>query len=142
MMRKYALNQGSKLLRKLVFHLNRAALLHDPDSIHDVRVAIRRFQQFLSVFEQFVPRGKAKKIRRQLREVMELSGEVRNPDIASALLHHLQALRELPADLIIPPRLELSEASFSQAAELTSKSRTPTEALRQLMTGRRPRGRS
>ncbi|PYT21472.1 MAG: hypothetical protein DMG57_38495 [Acidobacteria bacterium] len=101
MMRKYALNQGSKLLRKLVFHLNRAALLHDPDSIHDVRVAIRRFQQFLSVFEQFVPRGKAKKIRRQLREVMELSGEVRNPDIASALLkqaggaHHSQLSMKL-----------------------------------------------
>jgi CHAD domain-containing protein len=101
MMRKYALNKGSKLLRKLVFQLNRAALLHDPDSIHDVRVAIRRFQQFLRVFEQFVPRGKAKKIRRQLRGVMQLSGEVRNRDISSALLkqaggaHHSQVSKKL-----------------------------------------------
>jgi CHAD domain-containing protein len=87
MMRKYAVNQGSKLLRKVVFHLDRASSLHDPDAIHDVRVAIRRFQQFLRVFYQFVPQTKAKKIRRQLREVMNLSGGVRNLDIASALVN-------------------------------------------------------
>ena len=78
--------EGSKLLRKPVFHLNRAALSYDPDSIHDVRVAIRRFQHFLHVFEQFLNRRKEKKIHRQLREVMKLSGEVRNRDIAAALL--------------------------------------------------------
>src|SRR5690349_8266672 len=86
MMRKYALSQGSKLLRKLVFYLNRTVLSQDPNSIHDVRVAIRRFRQFLRVFKQFMPQGKAEKIRRQLRRVMQLSGDVRNRDIASALL--------------------------------------------------------
>jgi hypothetical protein len=62
--------------------------------------------------------------------------------VEQALLHHLQALRELPADLIIPPRLELSAASFAQAAALTAKPRRPTKALRTLMSGKRARGQS
>jgi CHAD domain-containing protein len=86
MMQSYATDQGTKLLRRLVFRLNRAATLHDPDSLHDLRVAIRRFQQFLRVFQQFLPPGKARKIRRELRQIMKLSGEVRNRDIASALI--------------------------------------------------------
>ena len=44
--------------------------------------------------------------------------------VEQALLHHLQALRELPADVIIPPRLELSEASFERVARLIAKPRT------------------
>ena len=62
--------------------------------------------------------------------------------VEQALLHHLQALRELPADLIIPPRLELSEASFVEAAALTAKPRKPTKALRALMSGKHTRGES
>lgn len=62
--------------------------------------------------------------------------------VEQALLHHLQALRELPSDLIIPPRLELTEPSFLQAAELASKPRRPAKALRELMTGKRRRGQS
>jgi uncharacterized protein (DUF1778 family) len=57
--------------------------------------------------------------------------------VEQALLHHLQALRELPADLIVPPRLELSEASFARAAGLIAKPRKPTKALRALMTDKR-----
>ena len=57
--------------------------------------------------------------------------------VEQALLHHLQALRELPADLIIPPRLELSEPSFARVAALTAKPRKPAKALRALMAGKR-----
>lgn len=56
--------------------------------------------------------------------------------VEQALLHHLQALRELPADIIIPPRLELSEASFAQVAELPAKARKPTKALKELVAGK------
>ena len=57
--------------------------------------------------------------------------------VEQALLHHLQALRELPSDVIIPPRLELTEASFAQVAKLASKPRRPVKALRDLMAGNR-----
>jgi len=56
--------------------------------------------------------------------------------VEQALLHHLQALRELPADIIIPPRLELSEDSFAKVAELAAKPRKPTNAVRALMAGK------
>ena len=56
--------------------------------------------------------------------------------VEEALLHHLQALRELPADIIIPPRLELSAESFEKVVELVEKPRKPTKALRALMAGK------
>ena len=61
--------------------------------------------------------------------------------VEQALLHHLKALRELPADIIIPPRLELSEASFAKVVALTAKPRKPAKALRALMSGKSPAAR-
>jgi hypothetical protein len=75
----------------------------------------------------------------QIERYADAHGVKKGALVEQALLHHLQALRELPADLIIPPRLDLSEASFAQAAKLTSKPRRPTKALRELMTGKRGR---
>ena len=54
--------------------------------------------------------------------------------VEQALQHHLQALRELPADVIIPPRIELSERAFTRVAELVAAPRQPTKAMRALMT--------
>lgn len=55
--------------------------------------------------------------------------------IESALLHHIQALEELPASVIIPPRLVVSAASGRKIAELVSRRRKPTSALVELMRG-------
>jgi hypothetical protein len=60
--------------------------------------------------------------------------------VEQALLHHLQALRELPADIIIPPRLELSDASFAQVTETLTHPRKPTKAMRELMSGKPAKG--
>ncbi len=93
-MRDYALERGALLLRRLAFQMHRAARLRDPESIHDLRVAIRRFQQCLVVFAQFFPRGRSKKIRARLHEIMQIAGEIRNRDIALELL----GKSGLPAD--------------------------------------------
>jgi hypothetical protein len=53
--------------------------------------------------------------------------------IEEALLHHLQALQELPADVIVPPRLVLSPTSFEAVAKRVERPRRPTKALRDLM---------
>jgi len=55
--------------------------------------------------------------------------------IESALLHHIQALEELPADIIIPPRLVVSAASGRKIAELVSRRQKPTSDLVELMRG-------
>jgi hypothetical protein len=55
--------------------------------------------------------------------------------IESALLHHIQALEELPAGVIIPPRLVVSAASGRKIAELVTGKRKPTRDLVELMRG-------
>jgi uncharacterized protein (DUF1778 family) len=70
---------------------------------------------------------------------VEAHGVKKGHLIEEALLHHLQALRDLPADLILPPRLVLSPESFERVAELIDKPRKPTQAMRDLMAGKKMR---
>ena len=95
MIQTYAIDQGTKLLRRLAHRLNQAASSPDPDAVHDLRVAIRRFQQFLRVFRQFLPDRTARKIRRRLRKIMKSAGEVRNRDIAAMLLRETDSRSSL-----------------------------------------------
>jgi len=55
--------------------------------------------------------------------------------IESALLHHIQALEELPASVIIPPRLVVSAAGGRNLAALVGKRQKPTIELAELMRG-------
>jgi predicted DNA-binding protein len=52
--------------------------------------------------------------------------------IEEALQHHLQALREIPEDLIIPSRLVLAEKAMAQIAKRITQQEQPTEALKAL----------
>lgn len=106
MMQRYARERASTLLRRLAFRMNRAARLRDADSIHDLRVAIRRFEQCLHIFDQFFPGHK--KIHRRLHKIMELSGEIRNRDIALDLLKQ----GGVPARSALPVRLLRERKEF------------------------------
>ena len=53
--------------------------------------------------------------------------------IEEALQHHLQALREIPEDLIIHSRLVLTGKAMAQVAERIAHEDKPTEALRTLL---------
>jgi hypothetical protein len=55
--------------------------------------------------------------------------------IEEALLHHLQALREIPEDVIIPAKLVLSEKSLTMIAEHLAADKEPSEALKALFRG-------
>jgi len=52
--------------------------------------------------------------------------------IEEALQHHLQALREIPEDLIIPARLVLTDEAMAEVAERVTQEDQPTEALKAL----------
>lgn len=92
-MREYAHERVRVLLDDAVFQMHDAARLRDPESVHKMRVAIRRFQQALRVFKQFLPGGGTRKVRRQLRKVMGIAGQLRNRDIAIELLGEGNAAR-------------------------------------------------
>lgn len=53
--------------------------------------------------------------------------------IEQALQYHLQALREIPSELMIPPRLVLNRDSFAQVVDRLERNEPPTHALRILM---------
>jgi hypothetical protein len=76
-----------------------------------------------------------------LEQYAEAHGVKKGYLVEQALLHHLQALRELPADIVIPPRLTVSSRSFEAARKLIQKPRKPTKALRDLMAGKSVDGR-
>ncbi|MDQ6708743.1 MAG: CHAD domain-containing protein [Acidobacteriota bacterium] len=93
-MQKYVHEQTATLLRRLASQAHEAASLGSEEAIHDLRVAIRRLSQCLRVFPEFFPKDAAKKIRHELREVMDAAGAVRNYDIAIELLKKSKAPAE------------------------------------------------
>jgi hypothetical protein len=64
------------------------------------------------------------------------TGVKKNHLVEEALRHHLQALRELPADVIVHPRLVLSAKSGRKVVAATlrrDRNAKPTAKLRELM---------
>jgi CHAD domain-containing protein len=85
-MREYVRLQTAVLLRRFAFQVTRTSKSVDAESIHDLRVAIRRFSRCLRVFSDFYPGRSWKKIRTQLGKLMDVAGAVRDRDIALELL--------------------------------------------------------
>jgi hypothetical protein len=55
--------------------------------------------------------------------------------LEEALRHHLQALHELPADVIVHPRIVVSLRSGRKIVARITSRRRPTRKLRKLMAG-------
>lgn len=69
---------------------------------------------------------------RELDRYSEAHGVKKGHLIEMALLHHLQALRELPADAIIPPRIVVTEETGVWLLEALEQPAEPTDAMRDL----------
>jgi hypothetical protein len=70
--------------------------------------------------------------RERLERHVRATGVKKGHLIEQALLHHLQALDEIPAEYIIHPRIVVSRESFERVIE-EAENATPTQALRDLM---------
>jgi CHAD domain-containing protein len=81
------------------------------DGIHDLRVTIRRLNESLRVFEDLFPRGSARLVRKDLKLVMGVAGEVRNHDIA----------RDLMRKARLPRSAEIAEGRQAAAAKLAAR---------------------
>ncbi len=53
--------------------------------------------------------------------------------IEDALLHHLQALKEFPLDVIIPAKITITDDSMELLVDIINNPPSPTESLKQLM---------
>lgn len=67
-----------------------------------------------------------------LEEYAEAHGMKKGYLIEAALLHHLQALRELPLDVIIPAGLVITHDSGQAVLKQIEKPQWPTQAMREL----------
>jgi hypothetical protein len=70
--------------------------------------------------------------RARMESYARQSGVKKGHLIEQALLHHLQALEQLPAELIIPPRIVVSRKTGAQLLGRAG-SAAATPALRKLM---------
>ena len=52
--------------------------------------------------------------------------------IEQALLHHLQAINEIPEEVVIPPRLVVTSASGERLLERLESREAPNRAMREL----------
>ncbi len=64
----------------------------------------------------------------RLERYVRATGTTRAYVIEQALLHHLQALEELPVEAILPARVVLSEESAVRVRDLIAPPPPPTEA--------------
>jgi uncharacterized protein (DUF1778 family) len=72
--------------------------------------------------------------REQIERYTRATGVKKSHLVEDALAHHLLALRELPADIIVHPRLVLSSKSGRKVIERLQRPPKPTAKLRDLMT--------
>ncbi len=78
----------------------------------------------------------SKSTKREIERYTEAHGVKKGHFIEQALLHHLQALRELPSDLPVPSQLKLTKESQATVAGLVLKPRRRTKAMRDLLAGK------
>ena len=70
--------------------------------------------------------------RSALDQYVEAHGVKKGHLVEMALLHHLQALRELPHDVIIPPRIVVTAETGEWLLDLIDNPPEPTDAMKEL----------
>lgn len=89
--RDFASNFLLRQIDRVVFQSTRAIKSRDEESVHDLRVAIRRLIQGLAVFRPNFTSKKPRKMRKCLKQVLSLAGVVRDYDIALDCIAKLQS---------------------------------------------------
>jgi CHAD domain-containing protein len=102
-MEDYGRAKTVALLRVASEAVAAAAAAPRPEAVHAMRVSIRRLQQAIRLFRQFLREKGVRAVRTELRGAMDAAGALRNLDIACSLVSRAggdtAALRErrLPA---------------------------------------------
>ena len=116
---QFAAGQTSRLLTHLVFQVHQAAVRRDPDSIHDLRVSIRRFQQALRLFSCLLPDDEVRSIRAKLKRIMNMAAEARDRDIALSLLDEVGSGAESPLRaVLVAERNDAEQRLLTEIARL------------------------
>lgn len=85
-LRQYAQETLRTRLGRVAFELRHTQHSLDEERIHDLRVSIRRLTAAMRIFRGALPAAEAKRVKGELKELMEHAGAVRELDIALGLL--------------------------------------------------------
>jgi len=99
----------------VAYQAGRTAKSPHEGEVHDLRVSIRRLTQALAAFESCFSIQEVKKIKRRLRKIMQLAGDVRDYDIA---IETLSRFKSAPAAILASFRKQRKEAERDLTAAL------------------------
>jgi CHAD domain-containing protein len=114
---QFGVEQANRHLRRLAFQVGRTIKSPDPNGVHDLRVAIRRFEQALVVFKPCFPAREVKKIRRKLERIMTQAGEVRNCDITADLMSKWEVTESAALRGLIQTRRKQGACTLTQSLD-------------------------
>jgi CHAD domain-containing protein len=117
-MEAFAIRSTQELIDAAVFAIHDAQRLHEADAVHRMRVSIRRLQQAMRLFRQYLKRSGVKRVRRKLKRVMAAAGELRNYDIAVELV---EKIGKQKASDLTTARLASKRALQSTLRQTTEK---------------------
>jgi len=118
--RQMAHERVGALLDQTAFQLANLVRTGDEEAVHKLRVSIRRLQQALRLFAQYFDEASVRKLRKHLRELMQDAAEVRNRDVAGALLAKLGASPQLLE------RLEAERREWMLELRVLARMRAPS----------------
>ena len=84
-MKEYVARQSEARLDRFAYELGRGCKSTDADTVHDLRVSIRRYESCVDAFNGFFPPRPVRKFDKRLREILKPAGIVRDRDIALQL---------------------------------------------------------
>ena len=82
-----------------------------PDSVHQMRVAVRRLRSTLQAYPAILPKPATQHLRAELKWLGEVLGEARDDEVLSAYL--LTRLASLPAEQVLGPAQARVRAHFA-----------------------------
>jgi CHAD domain-containing protein len=99
--------------KEMFSHQPRVMMDDNTDAVHDMRVAARRLQTMLTIFQSCFPKKQFKRQYRTLRELIRSFGAVREDDILIAMLNDYAQRRpdvtDRSVNLLIARRLMLRQ---------------------------------
>ncbi|HXF27453.1 MAG TPA: CHAD domain-containing protein [Bryobacteraceae bacterium] len=106
---EFGRKRTGELLERLESESVRMLAWGDADSVHDLRVSVRRFDQALRTFGGLFAPSASKPIRKELKSLMRLASGVRDRDIALEFLDERRETMPVPEDLRAGPAEERTE---------------------------------
>jgi CHAD domain-containing protein len=102
-LREYVRSHTAALFERMTTEVGKAAARDDEESVHDLRVSIRRLRECLRTFKDLYPPAPRKTISQELQKLMKCAELVRSADIA------LDLLKKAALDETVPLVREIRE---------------------------------